>query len=77
MNEKQWAPRHNLRLENHSKAIDPQDGPTQLRPARVPTGETTVTCACGLDTGALPSDDARLIYEQHRHLIRDESTARG
>ncbi|MFF8266576.1 hypothetical protein ACF059_04185 [Streptomyces sp. NPDC016562] len=33
---------------------------------------TVVTCACGLTTPALPNDDARLLYEQHRNVIRDE-----
>ncbi|MFE2164677.1 hypothetical protein ACFXB3_06340 [Streptomyces sp. NPDC059447] len=47
-----------------------------LRSERRPTGETTVTCQCGLDTGAVPSDEARLAYEVHRNLIRDEIAAR-
>ncbi|MFB6614865.1 hypothetical protein ACIGFK_03670 [Streptomyces sp. NPDC085524] len=47
-----------------------------LRSERRPTGETTVTCLCGLDTGAVPSDQARLTYEVHRNLIRDEIAAR-
>ncbi|WP_404952677.1 hypothetical protein [Streptomyces sp. 147326] len=34
---------------------------------------TVVTCACGLTTPALPNDDARLVYEEHRNLIRDET----
>ncbi|MFD3696995.1 hypothetical protein ACFWUZ_12715 [Streptomyces sp. NPDC058646] len=67
--------RHNLRFENHGTAYDPQHTPAAPRPGRVTTGETTVTCSCGLDTGALPSDDARLVYEVHRNVIRDETSA--
>jgi hypothetical protein len=67
--------RHNLHFENHSEALDWQLNPTQGRRDRVLTGETTATCTCGLDTGAVPSNEARLIYEEHRNLIRDESTA--
>lgn len=65
--------RHNLRFENHSKFVDWEPG--SMRSEQVPTGETTVTCTCGLDTGAIPSDQARLIYEEHRNLIRDEINA--
>ncbi|MFD3548690.1 hypothetical protein ACFWUW_24320 [Streptomyces sp. NPDC058655] len=63
---------HNLRYVNHDMALDSQDAPTQSWTERVPTGKTTVTCPCGLDTGAVPSDEARLVYEEHRNHIRDE-----
>lgn len=66
------AYRHKLRYENHDTALDSQDTPAQQWTGRVPTGKTTVTCLCGLDTGAVPSDEARLVYEEHRNLIRDE-----
>ncbi|MBT2449467.1 hypothetical protein J7F03_20720 [Streptomyces sp. ISL-43] len=65
--------RHNLRFENHSRVLDWEPGSTYSE--RVPTGETTVTCTCGLDTGGVPSDRARLVYEEHRNLIRDEIAA--
>ncbi|MGW7099664.1 hypothetical protein [Streptomyces sp. NPDC054838] len=64
--------RHNLRFEDHSEVRDWQVNPAQGRRDRVLTGETTATCTCGLDTGAVPSDEARLVYEEHRNLIRDE-----
>ncbi|MEW1638639.1 hypothetical protein AB0469_31845 [Streptomyces sp. NPDC093801] len=66
--------RHNLRFENHSKVLDWEPG--SMYSVRVPTGETTVTCACGLDTGAVPSGDARLAYEAHRNLVRNEIAAK-
>lgn len=64
--------RHNLRFENHGTAPVPQHDPAPSQPGRGTAGVTTVTCTCGLDTGALPSDDARLVYEVHRNEIRDE-----
>ncbi|MGR4880511.1 hypothetical protein ACIPUC_13880 [Streptomyces sp. LARHCF249] len=63
--------RHNLRYENPAgKAWTSPEGNT----LRSPSGLTVVTCACGLVSEALPSDDARLVYEQHRNAIRDEVT---
>ncbi|MEV6684798.1 hypothetical protein AB0N28_05585 [Streptomyces sp. NPDC051130] len=63
--------RHNLRYENPAgKAWTSPEGHT----LRTPSGLTVVTCTCGLATEALPSDDARLIYEEHRNAIRDEMT---
>jgi len=64
--------RHNLRFEDHSEALDCQVSPEQAWRDRVLTGATTATCTCGLNTGAVPSDEARLVYEEHRNLIRDE-----
>ncbi|MFF4852492.1 hypothetical protein [Streptomyces sp. NPDC001194] len=61
--------RHNLRYENPTGEALGSQGHT-LRAAR---GLTVVTCACGLATEALPSDDARLVYESHRNVIRDET----
>ncbi|MBT2401931.1 hypothetical protein [Streptomyces sp. ISL-100] len=61
--------RHNLRYENPAGgAWTSPEGHT----LRTPCGLTVVTCACGLATEALPSDDARLLYEEHRNAIRDE-----
>ncbi|MET9887383.1 hypothetical protein ABZZ20_30445 [Streptomyces sp. NPDC006430] len=77
MSDARRAVRHNLRFENHSTAVVQEEGQTRPWPVRVPTGETTVTCACGLDTGAIPTDNARMLYEQHRYLIRDEIAANG
>ncbi|MEU9415081.1 hypothetical protein [Streptomyces sp. NPDC051000] len=62
--------RHNLRYENPAgEAWTTPEGHTQ----RTSSELTVVTCACGLATAALPSDDARLVYEEHRNAIRDES----
>ncbi|MGW7056613.1 hypothetical protein [Streptomyces sp. NPDC054887] len=63
--------RHNLRYENPAGGAwtSPQ-GHT----LRSPGGLTVVTCTCGLATKALPSNDARLVYEEHRNSIRDEMT---
>ncbi|MGW8777207.1 hypothetical protein ACWGNM_03930 [Streptomyces sp. NPDC055796] len=62
--------RHSLRYENPAgEAWTGPDG----HALRTPCGLTVVTCACGLATEALPSDDARLVYEEHRNTIRDES----
>ncbi|MGI5447352.1 hypothetical protein ACQEVM_16515 [Streptomyces sp. CA-243310] len=62
--------RHHLRYENPAgKAWTSPEGHT----LRTPSELTVVTCACGLATDALPSDDARLVYEEHRNTIRDES----
>ncbi|OEJ35181.1 hypothetical protein [Streptomyces subrutilus] len=62
--------RHNLRYENPAgQAWTSPEGHT----LRTPSGLTVVTCTCGLNTEALPSDDARLLYEEHRNAIRDES----
>ncbi|MGW5848769.1 hypothetical protein ACWFQ8_12600 [Streptomyces sp. NPDC055254] len=61
--------RHHLRYENPAgKAWTSPEGHT----LRMPSGLTVVTCACGLTTEALASDDARLLYEEHRNAIRDE-----
>ena len=61
--------RHNLRYENPAGgAWTSPEGHT----LRTPSGLTVVTCACGLATEALASDDARLVYEEHRNAIRDE-----
>jgi hypothetical protein len=63
--------RHNLRYENPAgKAWTSPEGHT----LRTASGLTVVTCTCGLATEALPSDDARLVYEEHRNAIRDEMT---
>ncbi|MFG2750988.1 hypothetical protein [Streptomyces xanthophaeus] len=67
--------RHNLRFEHHGTVQNPAHTPDGPRPGRVTAGETTVTCTCGLDTGALPSDEARMVYEVHRNVIRDETSA--
>ncbi|MFK0046187.1 hypothetical protein ACIQU4_19185 [Streptomyces sp. NPDC090741] len=65
--------RHSLRYENPAgEAWTSPEGHT----LRTPSGLTVVTCSCGLATEALPSDDARLVYEEHRNTIRDE-TMRG
>ncbi|MFD7079287.1 hypothetical protein ACFYXV_31270 [Streptomyces sp. NPDC002181] len=62
--------RHSLRYESPTgDAGTTPEGPT----SRTPRGLTVVTCACGLATEALPSDDARLVYEEHRNVIRDET----
>lgn len=62
--------RHHLRYENPAgEAWTSPEGHT----LRTPRGLTVVTCACGLATEALPSDDARLVYEEHRNVIRDET----
>ncbi|MEU8843878.1 hypothetical protein AB0D97_32975 [Streptomyces roseus] len=66
--------RHSLRYE--SPAGEAGAGPEEHM-VRTPRGLTVVTCACGLDTGALPSDDARLVYEEHRNVIRDETMRHG
>ncbi|OEJ23542.1 hypothetical protein AR457_02530 [Streptomyces agglomeratus] len=63
--------RHNLRYENPAGgAWTSPEGHT----LRTTCGLTVVTCACGLATEALPSNDARLVYEEHRNAIRDEMT---
>lgn len=60
---------HHLRYEKPAGAARTgPDGHT----LRALSDLTAVTCACGLSTPALPDDDARLVYEQHRNLIRDE-----
>ncbi|WP_030721749.1 hypothetical protein [Streptomyces sp. NRRL F-2580] len=60
---------HNLRYERPA-------GTTRTSPEghtlRALSDLTVVTCACGLTTPALPNDDARLLYEEHRNVIRDE-----
>ncbi|MCX4547062.1 hypothetical protein [Streptomyces sp. NBC_01565] len=62
--------RHSLRYENPAgEAWTSAEGHS----LRAPSGLTVVTCACGLATEALPSDDARLVYEEHRNTIRDET----
>ncbi|MFE2876322.1 hypothetical protein ACFXG6_20340 [Streptomyces roseus] len=62
--------RHSLRYE--SPAGEAGAGP-EGHTLRTPRGLTVVTCACGFATGPLPSDDARLVYEEHRNVIRDET----
>ncbi|MFE3580169.1 hypothetical protein [Streptomyces vinaceus] len=62
--------RHHLRYE--TPAGEARTSPEGHAP-RAPRGLTVVTCACGLATEALPSDDARLVYEEHRNVIRDET----
>ncbi|MEV6578579.1 hypothetical protein AB0M92_10520 [Streptomyces sp. NPDC051582] len=66
--------RHSLRYEN--PAGEAPTGPEGHAP-RTPRGLTAVRCACGLATEALPSDDARLVYEEHRNVIRDEAMREG
>ncbi|MFG2982204.1 hypothetical protein ACGFYQ_13245 [Streptomyces sp. NPDC048258] len=66
--------RHRLRFEN--VAGEGWTGP-EGNTLRAASDLTVVTCACGFDTGAIASDDARLLYEEHRNLIRDEITAGG
>lgn len=62
--------RHHLRYENPAgKAWTSPEGHS----LRTASGLTVVTCTCGLVTEALPSDEARLIYEEHRNAIRDET----
>ncbi|MCX5192715.1 hypothetical protein OOK31_02215 [Streptomyces sp. NBC_00249] len=70
MSDTRPAPRHNLRFTDLEGEAPPSPAGHARRSH---SGATVVTCACGLDTGALPSDDARLVYEQHRHQIRDEA----
>ncbi|WP_143196788.1 hypothetical protein [Streptomyces sp. CB00455] len=66
--------RHNLHFENlEGESRTSSDGHV----LRALSGLTVVTCACGFKTEAMPSDDARLVYEQHRHLIKDETGAAG
>ncbi|MFI5666203.1 hypothetical protein [Streptomyces sp. NPDC051704] len=65
--------RHNLRYENPTGEALSSQGHTP----RTSRGLTVVTCACGLATEALPSDDARLVYESHRNVIRDETMRDG
>ncbi|MFD7257947.1 hypothetical protein [Streptomyces sp. NPDC059874] len=63
--------RHHLRYESPAgEAWTSPEGYTRS----TLSGLTVVTCACGLATKALPSDDARLVYEEHRNVIRDEMT---
>ncbi|MFI1280824.1 hypothetical protein ACH4U5_08645 [Streptomyces sp. NPDC020858] len=60
---------HNLRYEKPA-------GAARITPEgtlRALSDLTVVTCACGLTTPALPNDDARLLYEEHRNVIRDET----
>ncbi|MFG2988939.1 hypothetical protein ACGFZK_06480 [Streptomyces sp. NPDC048257] len=60
---------HNLRYKKPAEAARTSpDGHT----LRALSDLTVVTCACGLMTPALPNDDARLAYEEHRNEIRDE-----
>ncbi|MEU9015797.1 hypothetical protein AB0D12_40300 [Streptomyces sp. NPDC048479] len=68
------VPRHRLRFKNVEG--DSWTGP-EGHTLRALSDLTIVTCACGLDTDAIASDDARLVYEEHRNLIRDEITAGG
>ncbi|GGX44631.1 hypothetical protein [Streptomyces chryseus] len=63
--------RHNLRYTNPAGGSWTSPEGNTLR---TPCGLTVVTCACGLATEALPINDARLLYEEHRNAIRDEWT---
>ncbi|WP_328619005.1 MULTISPECIES: hypothetical protein [unclassified Streptomyces] len=60
---------HNLRYKKPTEASRTSPEGHTLRAL---SDLTVVTCACGLMTPALPNDDARLAYEQHRNEIRDE-----
>lgn len=60
---------HNLRYEKPTGAARTSPEGHTLRAL---SDLTVVTCACGLTTPALPNDDARLVYEEHRNVIRDE-----
>ncbi|MGW0753594.1 hypothetical protein [Streptomyces sp. NPDC002587] len=63
--------RHRLHFENVKGEGDPgPEGSTR----RAAPDLAVVTCACGLGTEVLASDEARLLYEEHRNLIRDEIT---
>lgn len=63
---------HNVRFENHEGlTIIDSDGVVN----RYPSGMTTITCSCGLDTGAIPSAEARQVYEQHWRETRPENAA--
>ncbi|GLX39088.1 hypothetical protein Sros01_51610 [Streptomyces roseochromogenus] len=66
------APRHPHHLHYERPAGTARTGPGEhgVGAAR---DLTVVTCACGLTTPALPDADARLVYEEHRNLIRDET----
>ncbi|MEV6734149.1 MULTISPECIES: hypothetical protein [unclassified Streptomyces] len=80
---------HRFTLDNTSATIAPAAvrPPHYLhnlrykKPTEAPEGHalralsdlTVVTCACGLTTPALPNDDARLAYEEHRNEIRDQT----
>ncbi|MEU9304547.1 hypothetical protein [Streptomyces sp. NPDC048269] len=66
--------RHRLRLENvPGEGWTGPEGDTLSAASDL----TIVTCACGFETEAIAGDDARLLYEEHRNLIRDEITAGG
>ncbi|KPI29808.1 hypothetical protein OV450_7259 [Actinobacteria bacterium OV450] len=60
---------HNLRYKKPTEATRTSAEGHTLRAL---SDLTVVTCACGLRTPALPNDDARLAYEEHRNEIRDE-----
>ncbi|MGW7436953.1 hypothetical protein [Streptomyces sp. NPDC054849] len=60
---------HHLRYEKPAGAARTSPAGQTLRAL---CDLTVVTCACGLTTSALPDADARLVYEQHRNVIRDE-----
>ncbi|KJY34588.1 MULTISPECIES: hypothetical protein [unclassified Streptomyces] len=60
---------HNLRYRKPTEATRTSPEGHTLRAL---SDLTVVTCACGLTTPALPNDEARLVYEEHRNEIRDE-----
>ncbi|MDH6540122.1 hypothetical protein ACFXJO_08870 [Streptomyces lavendulae] len=61
---------HHLRYERPAGTAPTGAGGHGAGSAR---GLTVVTCACGLTTPAMPDADARLVYEEHRNVIRDET----
>lgn len=65
-------PRHPHHLRYERPAGTARTGPGGPG-AGAPRDLTVVTCACGLTTPAMPDADARLVYEEHRNVIRDET----
>ncbi|WP_030294884.1 hypothetical protein [Streptomyces katrae] len=65
-------PHHNLHNLRYKKPTEAARTSPEGHTLRALSDLTVVTCACGLTTPALPNDDARLAYEQHRNEIRDE-----
>ncbi|MEU9145504.1 hypothetical protein [Streptomyces sp. NPDC048349] len=61
---------HHLRYEKPAGAARTGPGGPTLHAL---SDLTVVTCACGFTTAPLPNDDARLVYEEHRNVIRDET----
>ncbi|WP_371680381.1 hypothetical protein [Streptomyces sp. NBC_01276] len=62
---------HRLRYERPPGAA--RTGPERYG-TDAPRDLTVVTCACGLTTPAMPDADARLVYEEHRNVIRDRTS---